>query len=375
MRVGFFTYGIHGERVTGIARYAVELSRALKRIEPTIEITLLTPYPRATHPWYREFSTYPLPHLAKLPLAATLGNIELHRASTELQLDVLHDPCGIAPFLAPRAPYARVTTVHDAIPALYPSTQPLLTRLVYSTLVRSAGRTADAIFTVSHASAGDLMEQYGLPSSKLHVTYNGTQVKPPTSADNIQHVLQALGLAQPYFLYVGALHPRKNIRRTIEAFLRVQAQHREVKLAIVGPPSWGATDVLRGVLYSAQAESGIVFTGFVSDEHLRALYEGSTALVFPSLYEGFGLPALEAMSVGTPVIASNVSSFPEVVGEAGLLVDPRSTEEIAAAMHRLLLSPDLRRILRARGRQRSKAFTWDSTARQTLDVYTTVLGA
>lgn len=369
MRVGVFTYGIHGQRMTGIARYAIELTRALKRVAPDIEIVLLNPNPESDHPWYREFPVHPMPRLRYLPAAATLGNWTLHRAAVDLGLDVLHDPCGIAPFLWPRgrARYARVTTVHDAIPAVYPETQPWLTRAVFGTLVRAAGRSADAILTVSQASRDDLVRYYGLPSAKVHVTPNGFVPQRVATADAVDAALDRLGVKRPYFLYVGALHPRKNLPRVLEAFARVRDGAPEARLVVVGPPSWGASDVLRQVL--ARTGDGVTFTGFVSDADLQALYQGASALVFPSLYEGFGLPALEAMGHGTPVITSNVSSLPEVVGDAALVIDPLSVDAIAEAMRRVLTDGELRVDLGRRGRERSRAFSWSATARGTVEVF------
>lgn len=369
MRVGFFTYGIYGERMTGIARYTVELTRALRKLEPSMEIILLNPYLEAEHPWYREFPNHPLPHLKKLPLAATLGNLELHRAATKLRLDVLHDPCGIAPFLAPRGRYRRVTTIHDTLPALYPETQQFLTRLVFSVLVARAGITADAVLTVSQASVDDLIRHYRMPASKVHVTPNGVYQPEPLPDEDVREFLGRLGVTRPYFLYVGALHPRKNLPRVLESFARVRQVHPRVNLAIVGPPSWGGHHVLREVLRSADADQGVVFTGFLSDEDLQALYQGAHALVFASLYEGFGLPALEAMSHGTPVITSNVSALPEVVGDAAILVDPTSVESISRAMVQLLEDDALRQELGRRGKIRSRLFTWEATAAETLRVY------
>jgi glycosyltransferase involved in cell wall biosynthesis len=370
MKIGVFTYGIEGERMTGIARYTVELTRALRRLDPTLEIVLLNPYPGDPHPWYREFPTHPLPSLRRLPLAATLGNWQLHRAARALAVDVLHDPCGIAPFAVPRgmARYARVTTVHDAIPLVYPRTQPLLTRLVFHTLVRASGRTADAILTMSEASRRDLVRTLGLPDEKLHVTLLAANDPPaPLPTEVADEIVARRGAARPYFLYVGALHPRKNLPRVLEAFARVRREAPEATLVIVGPPSWGASDVLRRVL--ERTGDGVTFTGFISDADLRALYERAHALVFPSLYEGFGLPPLEAMAVGTPVLTSNVSSLPEVVGDAALQVDPTSVDAIADAMARLLRDDDLRADLAQRGRERSRAFSWEATARATLSVY------
>ena len=369
MKVGIFTYGIYGERMTGIARYAVELTRAMRRLDPALDIILLNPYGEAAHPWYREFPSYPLPHLQKLPLVATLGNLELHRAATRLHLDILHDPCGIAPFIAPRGSYRRITTIHDALPAIYPDTQSLLTRLVFSLLVARAGRTSDAILTVSETSADDLARHYHLPRAKIHVTPNG--VSPPLilPPGRVREILARHSFVTPYFLYVGALSPRKNLRRVIEAFTKLRSVHPEVALVIVGPPAWGANDVLRDVLNSAGGNGGVTFTGFLADEDLQVVYRGAHALVFPSLYEGFGLPALEAMSHGTPVITSNAGSLPEVVGDAALQVDPTSVEAIYQGMLRLHGDERLRIELSQKGLFRSQSFTWQATAVKTLRVY------
>lgn len=373
MRVGFFTYGMN-ERMTGIARYTVQLTYAFKRLEPSLEIILLNPYPTSSHPWYKDFESYPLPGLRLLPSAASLGNLLLHQAARKLKLDILHDPCGIAPFLFPTRAYKRVTTIHDAIPFIYPETQPLLTRGVFQTLVRASRWTADGVFTVSTSAARDLRQHLDFSQDKLFVTPLGIQLPEKViSPEEKQNLLQRLGITSPYFLYVGALHPRKNIGRTLEAFLSLRKRNQNTQLVIVGPPSWGADEVLRQVTASTQGDTGIVFTGFVSDDDLHILYQAARGLVFPSLYEGFGLPALEAMAHGTPVITSNTSSLPEVVGEAGLLIDPLSTKAIERAMQRLLDDDALRATLASQGLERAKLFSWESTAQKTLTAYQQIL--
>jgi glycosyltransferase involved in cell wall biosynthesis len=375
MRVGFFTYGMN-ERMTGIARYAVQLTYALKRLEPSLEIILLNPYPSSSHPWYQDFESYPLPRLRLLPGAASLGNLLLHQAARKLELDILHDPCGIAPFLFPTRAYKRVTTIHDAVPFIYPETQPLLTRLVFQTLLRASRWTADAVLTDSTSAGHDLRHHLNIPRDKLFVAPLGIQLSERTqSSEEQQTLLHRLGITSAYFLYVGALHPRKNIGRTLEAFLSLKGRVQNLQLVIVGPPSWGADAVLRQVTASTQGDTGIVFTGFVSDDDLHTLYGAARGLVFPSLYEGFGLPALEAMAHGTPVITSNTSSLPEVVGEAGLLVDPLSTKAIEEAMARLLSDEVLCQTLSSRGLERAKLFSWEHTAQKTLAAYQQVLAA
>lgn len=372
MRIGVFTYGMDA-RPTGIARYAAELTRALRRTEPSLEIILLNPYPASQNPWYREFESYPLANLGRLPAVVSLGNLQLHRAAQKLGLDILHDPCGVAPFLVPGVGYKRVTTLHDAVPYIYPETQPLLTRLTFATLVRASRVTADAILTVSTSAADDLVHYAGIPRHKLFITPNGVPPPPPCPAATVSSVLEKLAIHPPYFLYVGALHPRKNLARVAQAFAALRAQQADARLVIVGPPSWGAQAVLQNLTEQSRADASVILTGFVTDEELAALYCGARALVFPSLYEGFGLPALEAMAHGTPVIGSNTSSLPEVVGDAGLLVDPHSAEAIAQAMQRLLEDDTLHSALSVRGRQRSARFSWDNTARKTLEVYQLLL--
>jgi glycosyltransferase involved in cell wall biosynthesis len=372
MRVGFFTYGIqHADRLTGIARYTTELTRALRQLDPALDIVLLSPYPNSALGWYREFETVPVPGLGRLPAAATLGNISLHRAAVRARLDVLHDPCGIAPFLYPlpgvRRPYARVVTIHDVFARVVPQTQDPLMRLLYATLLPLTRRTADAVLTVSEASLADLRMHLHLPQQLTHATPLGVRGPAEPDAEAVLDVQTPP--TGPYFLYVGNLTPRKNLRRVLEAFALVQFRHPDTRLLIVGPKFWGSDEISA----LAAKAPGVTLTGFVSDEALDALYAHAQALVFPSLYEGFGLPALEAMVRGCPVIASDTSSLPEVVGDAGLQVDPLSVDAIAGAMLRVLEEPGLHADLAARGRQRAALFSWRATAEKTRAVYEQVV--
>lgn len=196
MRIGFFTYGMDGERMTGIARYAVELTRALKRLEPSLDIVLLNPYPQSRHPWYREFETYPLPQLSLLPFAATLGNWQLHRAATELSLEHPSRPVRYRAFMIPTRRYKRVTSVRDAIPLIYPNTH-LLTRTVFQTLVRATHQTADAVVTISEADAYDLEHRLGNLLEKLHITLLATLKVSLASEAEVAGVLDRYELPYP----------------------------------------------------------------------------------------------------------------------------------------------------------------------------------
>jgi glycosyltransferase involved in cell wall biosynthesis len=358
------------DRLTGIGRYTHELTYALRRLDPALDIILLNPYPGSRLPWYRDFPTYPVPSLKLLPGVVGWGSAVLARAARALHLDVLHDPCGIAPFLAPRLGVFRVVTVHDAIPYVYPEAHQFLTRFVFRTLVPAARWTADAILTDSRSARRDLIRHVGFRPDRVHVTRLGVNLPSPSQIEAcrraVTEVTERYGITTPYFLYVGALNPRKNVPRLLAAFEEVRARHSQVKLVIVGPETWAADETLARCRHMGDA---VRLTGFVSDQTVHILYAGAAALVFPSLYEGFGLPPLEALAHGTPVITSNTSSLPEVVGEAGVLVDPYDVHAIARAMEQLLVDEKLAGSLRRAGRERALEFSWECTARETLHIY------
>lgn len=364
VHIGIFTYGIERpDRLSGIARYTVELTRAMREVAPEVDITLITPYPHSTLPWYQEFATYPVPSLKRLPAVMTAGHLALHRAASALALDVLHDPCGLAPFAVPAVRYQRAVTIHDSFGRVVPDTQDPMMRLLNWTLVPLARYTANAVFTVSQASARDLQRLYHFPDGALHVTPLGVTVHSPSLRPGDD--LAALGVTGPYFLFVGNLTPRKNLRRVLDAFAQTRSLHPDLQLVVVGPAFWRSSEIFK----HARHVPGVVLTGHVPDPVLDSLYRHAIGLVFPSLYEGFGLPALEAMARGCPVITSAISSLPEVVGHAALLVDPHQVDEIARAMGQLVTEPALRTSLQELGHARAAQFSWQRTARQTVATY------
>ncbi len=375
MRIGFFTYGMKAE-LTGIGRYTTELTYALRRIEPSLEIILLNPYPESTLQWYREFPTYPVPLLQRLPNVIVWGSWVLARAATDLRLNILHDPCGIAPFIALRHGIRRVVTVHDAIPYVHPELQPFLTRIVFQTLIRASKWTSDAVVTVSDDARSGLIRYVGFSPNQISVTHSGALIPSDGQVARwrqlVPGVTKSLNIGTPYFLYVGAINPRKNVARLLQAFRKVHERKPDVHLVIVGPQTEWPKEML---FYASKLEGAIHVTGFLDDEVLHVLYVGAIGVVYPSLYEGFGSPALEGMAHGTAVITSNVSSLPEVVGDSGILIDPIDADAIACAMLNVLDNPSLLKTLQDRGRKRAKQFTFENTARETLKVYRRILGA
>lgn len=375
MRIGLFTYGMERE-LTGIGNYAMRLSYALRRTQTDIDIVLLNPYPSSTLRWYEDFETYSLPLLKRMPAVLGLGSVLLAKAAVDLHLDVLHDPCGIAPFFAPRLGVKRVLTVHDAVPFVLPWSHSVLTRFIFRTFVAASPRTADAVITDSLSSMRDLTKFVRYGPAQISVAYPG--VDHPTDQQiaefhvSLPRVLSRLGIDVPYFLYVGALNPRKNLVRLAEAFELLQRDHPDAHLVVAGPATWdsqAAVEALRRLGKSAR------ILGFVDHETLNALYVGAVAVTYPSLYEGFGLPVLEAMAHGAAVIASNTSSIAEVAGDCCRLVDPRDVQGLAAGMSTVLRDVTLRRQMASAGRQRAQEFTWETTARETAAVYRRVIGS
>ena len=257
---------------------------------------------------------------------------------------------------------AQVVTIHDLVWKIAPQTMPRLGLLMDQWRMPGAIRQADAIIAVSEATGAAIMQHFPAASDKVHVVLNGvTSLGEPAPEQR----LTELGIEAGYLLFVGTPEPRKNLSRIIDAFAQLPDS---VQLVIAGGRGWGgvdSADLARRAGVSARVRT----VGFADDPTLSLLYRHARALLMPSLYEGFGLPLLEAMSVGVPVITANRASMPEVAGDAGLLVDPESEEQIRDAMRRLLEDDALATRLGENGRRRASALSWDACARQTRQVF------
>jgi len=286
-------------------------------------------------------------------------------------LDLYHSPDFVLPPLPPGVP--GVLTVHDLSFVRTPdSTMPGMQRYLGEGVPRSVARAAHVV-AVSECTKADLVEMYGTPPEKISVIYAGVQphFEPVEDAERLQAVRRRYGLGQePFILTVGTLQPRKNHLRLVQAFARLEGGYR---LVISGGPGWDYEAVPAEVARLG-LEKRVVFPGFVADEDLPALYSAADLFVYPSLYEGFGLPVLEAMACGTPVVAASDSALPEVVGEAGLLADPLDVDALAEAMKRLLADADWRERMVEAARARAATFTWERAARQLLALYERVAG-
>ena len=258
-------------------------------------------------------------------------------------------------------------TVHDISfarsPELFSRRDRTLLRLV-----RGSVRRAARVIAVSEFTRADLCDVYDLDPAKVVAIPNGVSESFTPQPDAQARVRQRFGIDRPYMLCVGALQPRKNVPLAIEAYARVVGRGMNCELVVAGGDRGGRIDVLDAILRNGLT-GRVHMLGHVEEEAMPALYSAARALVFPSLYEGFGIPALEAMATGTPVIASNTTGLAEAVGDAGLTVDPHSAEELADAMRRLLDDEALREQLVAAGLARAVNFTWGRAAAATARVY------
>lgn len=360
--IGYLTYALD-RAPGGIGRYTRELLGALR--DAGLGVTVLS----AGGP--PDGATLRLPGAHLLPGLLTLGQAQIAWLARRRGLPLIHDPTGTMPLLLTGA--RKVVTIHDVIPYIYPETSSLLDRLIYRRWLPLAVRRADAVITVSERSRADILRFLPVRPERVVVIPEaaGERFRPLEPAA-VRPALERYGVPSPYMLYVGSIEARKNLARLLEAYAALRARAPAPPLVIVGVRRWkyGPVDA---ALQRLGLAGHVHFTGFVADADLPALYAGAALFVFPSLYEGFGLPVLEALSCGAPVVTANSSSLPEVAGDAALLVDPLDQGQIAAAMERILTEPDLAAELRARGLARARLFSWGRAARETAALYRRVL--
>ncbi|PMP77218.1 MAG: glycosyltransferase family 1 protein, partial [Chloroflexus aggregans] len=283
---------------------------------------------------------------------------------------VLFVPAHVVPVVHPPT----VVTIHDVGYRVFPEAHTFRRRLELELTTRWSVWVARHVITDSYATKRDLVAWYGVDPNRITVVHLGLSpgFAPPTDPRSITEVQRRYGLLScRYLLYIGTVQPRKNLRRVIEALAIVLAAGYDLDLVIAGKRGWLSEPIERCTV-ELGLTNRVHFTGYVADADLPALLAGAQAFVFPSLYEGFGMPVLEAMACGTPVITSTMSSLPEVAGDAALLVDPLDTNAIAQAIIRLCDDEDLRTDLRWRGLARVRRFTWEECARRTLEVLTAV---
>jgi len=285
------------------------------------------------------------------------------------KIDLLHSLAFVTPLFPP---CPSVITIYDLSFIIFPQGFKYLKRLYLTLLTRPSAQKARRIITISESTKRDTVRLLGVSSKKVDVVYCGVdKAFHPLPEREIASFRQKRGLPERIILFVGTIEPRKNVARLVEAYSRLR--DGPVKLVIGGARGWLYEEVFARV-EELDLTGDVLFPGYIPPDELPLWYNAAELFVYPSLYEGFGLPPLEAMACGTPVITSNVSSLPEVVGEAGLTVDPMDSEGLAEAMNQVLGDETLRQSMRERGLARAGHFSWAKAARETVGVYQRALG-
>jgi glycosyltransferase involved in cell wall biosynthesis len=319
--------------------------------------------------------------------------VGLQRACRRAQVQLVHYPYFAAPLLKP---CRVVVTIHDLITLLLPEYRRSLAVRLYNRLIVRAARHAEAIIADSQHTKDDIVRHLGIPAERVHVVYLAAEARfhPLDDADALAAVRQRYGLGERFVFYIGGLNRHKNVEALLAAFAAIRDRLPGIQLAIAGVPHSADPAIfpdlgqvarelglpvvdltgLQRPVRSTQrpaTSTAVRFLGFVPEEDKALLYNAATLFVFPSRYEGFGLPPLEAMACGTPVIAARAASLPEVVGDGGLLIAPDDVAGLAQAMLAVLSDPARQAELRARGLAQAARFSWAQTARETLAVYDT----
>jgi glycosyltransferase involved in cell wall biosynthesis len=364
VRIGIDARKLHDY---GIGTYIRNLVRQLARLDHDTEFVLLCRHGDVSTlgslgPNFRAVAessaNYSLAEQFRIPLALRREGVTL-----------FHAPHYVLPRLVP---CPSVVTIHDCIHLRFPEYLSSRFALQYArSSITFAARRATRILTVSESSKRDILHFVDVDPSKIVVIYNAYNERfgEEPNEDDVVRVRERYQLHDPFVLYVGNVKPHKNLGRLIDAFHLVRQRGLDnLKLVLIGDDI-SKYAALRRAVHTHQLHKYVRFLGFVPEATLAVMYRLAGVFVFPSLYEGFGLPPLEALASGTPVVASNVSSLPEVTGDAAILVDPMSPEAIADGIYRVVTDGDLRRTLSARGVTRARHFSWEASVRRVHDIY------
>ena len=357
-----------GAQLAGNETYAVNLIGALAEIDQsnryTLYVTKQSAVDRFTNRWPNFQVKRTLPHTPLVRIPLTLS-IELRKN----RVDVLH----VQYTAPPRTPCALVATIHDLSFEHLPQTFKRRSHAQLRLTVRRTAQKAVQILTLSAFTRHDIIETYAVDPERVFVTPPAAPAHfaPVTNETELRRVRTSYGIQRDYILALGSIQPRKNLVRLINAYsslTRVRTNNQRPQLVLAGKRGWLEAATIRAAEQS-EARDDILFIGYVPDSDLPALYSGAMCFAYPSYFEGFGLPVLEAMQCGTPVIAGNRTSLPEVAGDAGVLFDPFDETAIARALTQVIENPNYRAELRVKGLERAAAFSWRTTARLTLQAY------
>jgi glycosyltransferase involved in cell wall biosynthesis len=357
----------------GIGNYTKRLIQHYT-VQPEITVTPLV-FPTFFPTFSRRSTNFALANQATFPYAFETASV-FSMLTTKPLLKINADIYHATDYCTPKLNCPVVSTLHDAIPLKHPEWVRSNYRALKNFTLRTTAKWADHVIALSRAAIPDLVEYFGIPENKITVVHCGVDESwlRPLENSNVEATLKKYKLPNNYFLFVGTLQPRKNILRILNAYMALPNRIRqERKLVIVGRSGWYLEDVTL-LLTKLQSENEVVWLQNIAEENeLRAIYQGAGVFVFPSLYEGFGIPVLEAFASKVPVLTSNTTSLPEVTGDAAVLVNPLSVEEIKDAMQKLAEDNDLRQACIQKGFIRAQNKTWKKCAEETLAVYKKLL--
>ena len=337
---------------TGFGFYVKNLVEALAKVDPQNQYILLKP---ATE---KDFSTLK---------RWWWDQVVFPEKAKKAGVDLLHQPWFSAPIFYPGK---LIVTCHDLISVFFPENLPLASRLFYSRWMPFSYRKAMLIIADSEHTKRDLMSLLQIPEAKIRVIHLAVSkdFRPIKNRVKLAQVQKKYQTGSKYLLHVGTIEPRKHLEFLVKAYALAFREGIEENLVITGKRGWYYDGLLR-LVEDFNLGKKVKFTGYVEEGDLSALYAGAKAFVFPSLYEGFGLPPLEAMACGTPVISSSTSSLPEVIGQAGILLPPKDERLWAKNILKVIKDKSLARTFRELGLRQAKKFTWATTARKTVEVY------
>ncbi len=371
MRIGIDVRELEKGKITGIGRYLLDFLKLAIKQKPEWEFVLFGNQNTQIN--------LEAPNLTKIfiPEYFTLwwDQVKLPRYLKKEKIDIFLTPYLKAPL---SLPCKLVVIINDLIPFLFPGYQRLknLPRRVYfRNLGKRTAKMADKIIAISYYSKKDIVKYFQVSEEKIEVIHLGVDKKYRPLSSNLEKITSKYGIGGKFIFYFGNFNPHKNVKTLVEAYHRLPEKIKnEYQLVLGGRRDRYCTD-LEKMIKRLRIEEKVIFTGFISEKDLPAIYSAAELFVFPSLYEGFGLPPLEAMACGAPVITSNTTSLPEVVGEAGILVRPYNIDEIKEAIIRVLTDSALRKSLIEKGLKRIQQFIPDKTAHHFLRVFDEIIHA
>jgi glycosyltransferase involved in cell wall biosynthesis len=371
MKIGLLSWILDRQR-TGIDNYLYNIVQEMVKANESRDISLIH-FQRSNDEIYQKVNDV---IIDSFPYNI-INPFKLSKSLKELQIDIFHLPSHMVPQISPffiNPQVKKVLTVHDLIPLIFHKNLPYFYKLWIPTLKLIKNRP-DCIITDSMNTRNDLINYLNIPEDKIKVIplAPNSDFKFMSNKSTINDEIKVkYNISSPFILYVGTVEQRKNIFLLIKSFYKLLKKGNQYKLVLIGIPGHGFKEISKTVKLLGISKN-VIFLGYVPHDDLIKFYNAADLFVFPSLYEGFGLPPLEAMACGSPVIASNTSSLPEVIGDAGVLLAPDDEDGFTENMYQILTNEDMKTEMRKRSLKRAKMFSWEKTANKTWEVYEEVL--